>query len=247
MLLLGGCYDSHSTSPTRPFAEHANIEIGGLRRLCESGYCNISSDMVCVGRITSSDREGNFYRSMVVEDVTGAVEVRLGTYNIASQYPVGTIVALRLKGTAIMVEDGVVQVGLPPQSFDNEPREFEAQEIIDRHIVRDTSREEVEPMLSAIQSIDVTHCGRFVRVEGVQHTPFVDSEEDEYYRFTDIVGNQIFVEISEHSDFATLDLPSVATSIQGILYHKTIGGDVELQFVIKPRFADDISTLGYNW
>ena len=60
-----------------------NCDISQLYQLCQGGCHTISSDIVCVGRVTSSDSEGNFYRSMFVEDSTAAVEILLGTYNIA--------------------------------------------------------------------------------------------------------------------------------------------------------------------
>jgi hypothetical protein len=221
------------------FSEQANSTIGQLRQLCEKECYNITSDIVCVGRVTSSDRDGNFYRSITIEDESGGVEVKLGIYNIASQYPVGLMVALHLNSTAIMVENGVVQVGLPPQRFDSSPREMEAQEVIDRHIIRSNSIEQVEPLLCDIDDLDLSLCGRFVRVENLSYTPLTE-QKTEYYRLTDNEDRVIFLFVSAYSNFANLKMPTTHLLIQGVLYHEAVGEG--RQFVIKPRCADDIST-----
>ena len=126
LLLFGSCYDRHSEPQAEPLPMVANVQIEQLRQLCANGCYNVVSDIICVGRVTSSDREGNFYRSMFIEDETGAIEIKLGTYNIEAQYPIGLMVAVDLNGCAIMLNNDILQVGLPPQSFDTAPREFEA-------------------------------------------------------------------------------------------------------------------------
>lgn len=246
LLAMSGCYDRHKEPSTNEFAERANCSIAQLQQLCNERCYNINSDLVCVGRITSSDREGNFYRSMVVEDGTGGVEILLGIYDIAAQYPVGVMVAIELNGTAIMVKNGVVQVGLPPQSFDSSPREFESQAVIDKHIKRSNSVESIAPMHCNLTTLDTSLCGRFVQVENLQYSP-IENKESDYHRFTDSNANEIYLYISPYADFANYDLSATGSStIQGILYHETVGLNIGRQYVIKPRFADDISDIEHN-
>ena len=245
LFLFCGCYDNHNEPPTESFSMQANAKIETVRQLCTNGCYNIVSDIVCVGRIISSDRDGNFYRSVFVEDGTSAVEIKLGTYNTSTQYPVGLEVAIYLKGTAIMFEDNILQIGLPPQSYDTAPREFEVQEIIDRHIVRSNSIEEITPLTLDIPSLHTSLCGRFVRISGLQFAPITDNSSNGYYRFIDSEERIIFAYISPYANFSTIAL-STTTTIQGILCHEPVGGGMGRQFVIKPRFADDISDIEHN-
>lgn len=243
-IVLSGCYDNHSPLPSGDSALSRNINIAQLRSMCREGCCNIDNDLICVGRLTSSDSEGNFYRSLVIEDKTGGVELLLGTYSIANQYPVGLEVALYLNGTAIMEKSGVVQVGLPPQGFDSSPREMESQEIIDRHLIRGTSVAAIEPIISTIATLDRSMCGRFVAVENLRYTPHDEDATtlDDYRRFTDGDGNAIFAYISPYSDFANDEMPTAILSVQGILYYESVGANMGEHYVIKPRFKDDIKT-----
>jgi hypothetical protein len=241
-IVVSGCYDNHSEPTPGEFSKQANCTIAQLRELCNDGLCYlVKEERICVGRVTSSDREGNFYRSVVIEDNSGGVEVKLGTYNLASQYPVGLMVALHLDGTALMIENGVVQMGLPPQSFDSAPREMEAQEVIDRHLLRSNSIAPTTPSVSTVEELSASRCGQFVEVENIIHAPLTESNEEEYYRFVDESNNAIFIYISRYADFSDTEIPISLHSVQGILYHESVGLGIGKQFVIKPRFKDDFS------
>lgn len=240
--LFGGCYNRHNDAPVTKFAEGANSTLGALGELCANGLYAIDWDMICVGRITSSDSEGNFYRSIVVEDESGAVEIKLGLYNIASQYPEGLLVALHLNNTATLFENGVIQIGLPPQSFDESPREMESQAVIDNHIVRSNSVNHTTPLVCNIAGLDNGLCGRFVALENLHYAPIEGEENQEYFRFVDSEGKQIFVYVSPYADFAGLEFSATERDIRGILYYESVGMNIGKQFVIKPRYKDDIAT-----
>ena len=244
LLLFSGCYDNHPTNSATDIALTANLEIAKLREFCSNGCHSFTEEFVCVGRVTTSDSEGNFYRTMFIEDASGGAEIRIGIYDIASQYPIGSQVALHLQNSAVMLNNGVVVVGLPPYSYDNEPREFEAPEIINRHIVRGTSVEEVEPMLCNIAELNESICGRFIKVVDITHTPLEEEllpTLEGYHRFTDNSNNAIFTSVSTYADFATAEIPIGEVDICGILHYESVGMNIGKQFVIKPRFKDDVS------
>ena len=244
-VILSGCYDNHDATQSTNITARDNCDISLLQSRCQNGLYLVTTDLFCLCRITSSDREGNFYRSIVVEDGSGGAEIKIGTYNNAAQYPVGLEVALCLNGTALMFENGVMQVGLPPQNHDSSPREMEAQSVIDKHIIRTNSTEPMQPFLCDIASLDTSMCGRFVAVENLHYAPIEGEEKstlEEYSRFMDEEGNTIFIYVSPYADFATDKVPTSKLHIQGILYHETVGLNIGKQLVIKPRFRDDIST-----
>ena len=241
LVVASGCYDSHNDGLPADSVVQTNCDIALLRNICRNECYTITEDIVCMGRVISSDRDGNFSRSLVVADDSGAVEIKLGIYNIASQYPVGLKISLILEGLAAMVEDGVVKVGLPPQSFDSAPRELEAQVVIDSHLIRSSSVENIEPLVYKIPLLNTSLCGRLVKICNLRHAPLANREEDEYYRFVDNEGNAIFVNIDKDADFYGLEIPTSELSIQGILYYSTVGMNVGKQFVVKPCSKDDIS------
>lgn len=242
--ILGGCYDSHNEASSSTFYGADNCDIAELQALAQNGCYEVSRDLICLCRVTSSDSEGNFYRSLVVEDMSGGMEVRLGIYNSFSQYPIGLVVEFHLKGCAVMFDNGVLQVGLPPQEFDALPRELESQILLDKHLVRSEIIEVIEPCKCDIASLEGSACGRFIIIEQLQHAPLEGEEEllEDYSRFVDDNGNVVFLYVSPHADFAAKGMATSTASIQGILYYENVGKELGKQFVIKPRFADDITT-----
>lgn len=201
--------------------------------------------MSCVGYVTSTDRAGNFYHKLIIEDGTGALEILIGTHLTASQYPIGTLIELRLEGLATMLNNGVVEVGLAPQSFDNQPRPMEAKEIIDQHLIRCGKVENVEPLNCAITELEESLCGRLITISSLCHTPLEGYEEEAtmvgYHRFTDSEGNAIFTHVSDYADYANGDIPTSESSITGILYHESVGMNIGRHFVIRTRTANDIT------
>ena len=246
LLLLGGCYDSHNNKAPHTQNIVANSTLAELRQLCKGGYYAVTSELICVAQVTTSDREGNFYRSMFVEDGTGGAEIKLGIYDIESQYPIGLPIAIRLKGTAIMESNGYITIGLPMQSFDSSPREFESQVVIDKHITRGKEVQNINPLLCDIQSLNTSLCGRFVKITSVNHAPLAEDDGEltleGYHCFIDNNGSAIFTRVSSYADFATTEIPTTAVAIQGILSYEAVGNGFGKQFVIIPRFKDDIST-----
>lgn len=246
LLALGGCYDNATSGSVGNDVGEANCSIAQLRTLCEDGCYLITSDLICVGRVTTSDKEGNFYRSLFVEDATGGVEVLLGIYNSHSLYPEGTEVALHLDGTAVMKEGEVVQVGLAPESYDLSLREFESQALIDRHIARGTSVEKVAPRVYLLSDLDATLCGQLIEIQNLTHTASLDTEcttLEGYHAFTDESGNTLYTSVSSYADFADSTIPEGRVLLRGVLLHEAVGLGIGRQYVIKPRYEDDIATL----
>lgn len=243
-LLFVGCYDRHSEPDNDATEISANCTFAEIRAMCSERCHTITSDMICAGRIVSSDSEGNFYHTVVVEDATGGAEIKIGINGTASQFPVGLLIAIRLKDSAAAIRDGVVQIGLPPQEHDSSPREFASPTIIDAHIIRSSSVEPITPTTYNIADLDTSLCGRFAKLENLCYTPLEEESDgtfEGYNRFVDEAGNQIFLDVDPYADFSAEVIPASRVAIEGILYYAVIDKEQGEQFVIKPRFRDDIA------
>ena len=244
LLSFIGCSDQYDYEAEK-FSEQANAKLSLLRNLCENGCYNITSDIVCVGRVTSSDKEGNFYRSIFIEDDSGAVELLLGTYNTSSQFPVGLLVALRLNGTAVMRNGRVIQVGLPPQNHNTTPREMEAWAVIDKYVVRSESIAPTSPKKLNIADLDSSNCGEFIEISNISH-PSQQSDNGKikgYVQFTDSDKKRIYTYVMSSANFADMAIPSGTISVKGILMHEAVGGNAGRQYVIRPRSKDDFTII----
>ena len=100
-LLAAGCgYDDfgepHPADETAPLP---NMSVATLRERCAVGPVAFSgSGVVLSGYVTTSDRADNFYRTLMLEDNSGAVEVCAGLYDLHNDYPVGCRLTLSADG-----------------------------------------------------------------------------------------------------------------------------------------------------
>ena len=100
-LLAAGCgYDDfgepHPADETAPLP---NMSVATLRERCAVGPVAFSgSGVVLSGYVTTSDRADNFYRMLMLEDNSGAVEVCAGLYDLHNDYPVGCRLTLSADG-----------------------------------------------------------------------------------------------------------------------------------------------------
>ena len=77
--LLGGCereYDDPARF--RPVEMTPTMTIAQLKSLYTSSSLEIADDIVIAGRVISTDRNGNFYRSFYMEDETSCMEIKIG-------------------------------------------------------------------------------------------------------------------------------------------------------------------------
>ena len=114
-LLAAGCgYDDfgepHPADETAPLP---NMSVATLRERCAVGPVAFSgSGVVLSGYVTTSDRADNFYRTLMLEDNSGAVEVCAGLYDLHNDYPVGCRLTLSADGLTAALDDGLLRIGL---------------------------------------------------------------------------------------------------------------------------------------
>lgn len=242
LLLFGGCSDRGGEGDGDASLPLSNTSLATLRTLAVGGCFRIDREIVCEGRVTTTTAEGNFYRTLFVEDESGGVEILLGLYDADATYPEGLYVVLQLYGTAVMVKNGVVQVGLPPTSYDDEPREMESQVVIDKHILRGDSVVPIEPKRCGIEELSESMCGTLVCVSGLRYAPIVEDEKSllsGMCRFVDSEGAMLYSYVSEYANFATEPIPDGEVAICGILSYEYVGEVSQHYFVVTPRRLSD--------
>ena len=247
MVVASGCYDRHSYGPIDEFTAKANCTAQELYELSGEACYTITSDMVLVGYVTSTDVDSNFYHTLIVNDRTRAVELLIDNNLLFSQYPLGALLAINLNGLATMIENGILQVGLPPRSFDSKPRHLDSPELLRKHKIRSNSREEVSPRNCKAENLDLSLCGELITIDNLQYSPLDGLETENtmagYHRFTEGENGTIFTFVRDYAYFADMEIPQTTLSVTGILYYEPVGMNIGRQFVIRPRTADDITII----
>lgn len=243
-LLLTGCYDRFPEPPATEYeAPNADITIAALTQMYRGSAVTITENLTIAGRVTSSDRAGNFYRSFTIEQDGAAVEIRAGQTDLHNFWPVGSGVAVRLQGLAMGESEGVKCLGLPAPEYSYLPVEYiPSRAELDARISRTHAPEPFGIPNFYVSMLDRRMCGRLVRVVSIARAD--DDEGDVwegFHRFADTGdGAQIAVSVSSYADFARHPIADGGpVAITGILQYGRPDGAGGEMFILKPRDEED--------
>lgn len=214
----------------------------------------IDKDIVIQGRVTSSDRDGNFYRTLIIEDESGAMELSINQYDLHTQYPEGILLSLHLQGCATDYNFGILRAGGKTQPYDYyDVTYLSSREVIERVVERSLDVAPITPRITTINELGLEECGELIRIEGLklQHTTSIDTLQgmtldnatwQGYALFFDERGDSIAVYTADRARFAKTAIPTTPISITGILQHCKYNGGKECLH-IKMRYTTDYETM----
>ena len=91
----------------------ANMSIKDLLRLhIPNNYEKISADYIIEGTVTANDKTDNFYKSIIIQDSTAAITIKLDGYNLFTKYAAGQKVGIALSGLWLSDYAGMTQIGV---------------------------------------------------------------------------------------------------------------------------------------
>ncbi len=244
LLFFAGCYDSDFSTRgeyVTPPAATATLDL--LRTSHTGTTVRIEGDIVVEGVVTANDAGGNFYRTLLFEDATGAAELLVGLNHTANDYPLGARISLRLRDLAVGMSRGVVQIGVMPVPGSGYATDYlPSRAMVDRHVTRHSVPvAEVMPRCLALSDLTPDLCGRLVRIDRLRHHPTAPEGEVESgwggeRCFVDPSGAVIYTYVSTYADFAVRGLPVGEGSITGILQRDKSG-----RYQLKPRHEKDLA------
>lgn len=239
-LLLAGCYDSSfGEASGNGAAQSATLTIRQLCDICTGTTFSVTGDIVVAGTVTTSDAEGNFYRSLCIEDQGAGLEIMAGIDRLHNDYPVGCRVMLRLKGLAVGRSRGVLQIGRMPAAGSGYATDYiGSKPALDAAIVRtDTDLQPHSPAVLRIAELTPAACGRLVRIDRLRYAPEELSTATwaGYKRFTDETGAEIHTYVRTYARFANEEVGAGYRSLTGILQREDSG-----RYLLKPRDEADL-------
>jgi len=120
-LPFGGCLKKNFDAPpdTRSYDPGlaVNYAIGDLQLLPQG--IAISNDIVISGIVVMDDKEGNYYKKIVIQDSTGGIEILLDQNNLYGDYPVGRKIYVKCRGLYIGAYGQNPQLGYIPDATGN--------------------------------------------------------------------------------------------------------------------------------
>ncbi len=241
------CYDSFKgeCSLVGGDVPAPNITIKRLCAMLESDMLLIYDDIVVRGSVTSTDRNGNFYKTFIIEDDGYGLEIMEGVYDSYVRHDVGSVVSVRLQGLALSTYRGVHQVGVKSVEGSYYALDYlSAEAVIDQHIFSTYTYAEVEPYVVRFEDLNEQMCGRLVSIESLRHLPTEGDTQPytwgSYQQFVDNFDNSIWVYTSDYANFSLLEIPQQRVSLSGILQYGSISGvSGAEQYILEMRGVED--------
>lgn len=100
-----------------------NITLANFKALAPAtGYVLISTDQIFDGYVTSSDENGNFYKTISFQDKpenpTAALQIEVDKSSNYADFPVGSHIRINAKGLRLGTDRGVVKIGSVDPTYD---------------------------------------------------------------------------------------------------------------------------------
>ena len=233
------------------------ISMSQLKALRVSGEAvEITSDLVLMGYVTSSDASGNFYKEIYLQDdpssPTDAIRVLIDVSDSYNMFNPGREVYINLNGLYIgeyRTGDGVISLGELDAGQNRIANIREA--VVKNHILRSSTTSELTPLSVKFSEISDAHIGIKVQISDVSVVssqvgkPFVDPN-DSYDTQRNLeacegFGKTSFIlETSAFANFKQNLLPAGTGTISGIV-SKTYNGD---NLVLMLNSINDVDLTG---
>lgn len=239
ILILGCVKDSDFDTPKQGCSTNleANISFAELEALIPDETIQIYDDWLIEGYVTSSDKAGNFFNELYVQNYptnpTHTIQIEMDLRESHLVFEQGSKIMIRLKGLYIGRSGDMVKMGGTFSAFGNVSVGRLPTLKIPEHLFSVCDKEEVvQPMVTTISQLDSLTLGTLIRLDGMEvleeelGNTFAEKEVDTEHRLKDCEENTITLLSSGYSDFQNEILPEGNGSITGIL-HKD-GKDYQL-------------------
>lgn len=223
-----------------------NATIAQLKSLHESsgGITPITEDLVIGGIVTMDDRTGNYYKTVVIQDSTGGIEVNFSNGFLYNRYPIGRKIYIRCKGLVLTDYRNLIQLA---GGFVVENGQYSTTGLTENqerdHIVRGFLGAPPVPKTVSIAAMSPSLVSTLITIEGVQFTnadtakTWADAPSFTSLNRTieNCGGAKLLVRTSGYADFAIEKTPSGKGSITGVL------GIFNNDYQLYIRNTDDVS------
>ncbi|HEX7847033.1 MAG TPA: DUF5689 domain-containing protein, partial [Chitinophagaceae bacterium] len=198
----------------------ANITIKDVKTKYVSGApVLITDDLVIEGVVNGDDKSGNYYQQISMQDATGGIILRLGSFNLFNHYPVGRKIYVKLKGLYLGRFNGTLQFGggIDQQYVSQGGVTLIAPNLIDLHVIKGALNQPLQPQVVTVSQLTTSLQNPFVStLVKLENFEFASGELGKNYADDNASGNRrvqgcttptsnfLIVRTSNFSNFGTL-------------------------------------------
>lgn len=147
IVLVWACVGCRDEAPASSFEEYIEEQITGrisvehLKTLSNGDSTPIVEDIFIEGYVVANDLYGEYYKSIVVCDESGGIEISIDCSNLAAVFPVASRVIVHCSSLALGNYGGYLTLGAQPEG------EYSVGRIAERDIARYFVIDKTSPMV----------------------------------------------------------------------------------------------------
>lgn len=213
-----------------------NMSIAELKQLYDGDTTLIPDSIIIRGTVVSSDKNGNFYKELVIQDSTGGISISIDRSDLYNDYPFGEFVYVKCGGLYLGEYGEVIQIGSLYE--DNGIMQFgrmQGWEFIQQHLLRDDRGEAIIPDTIELSDFSQARINTLVAIKGIQFTnqnlgeTFADglNNIDKNRDIENCEGTTRILRTSGYASFASDTVPSGNGTIVAVL--GSYNGDYQLK------------------
>ena len=163
------CYEKFDQPEMQlPVEMEANTTIAELKAMYAGGPTEIYEEAIISGVVNSSDRSGNFYRSLYIQDETGGIELKIGKTGLYNEYPIGQVLYVKARSLVLGDYKGMLQLGAPSPESKYETSYMDAPLLINSTIFKGVRGDVPFPCeISDKSGLNAKNLGTLVKIENV--------------------------------------------------------------------------------
>ncbi|MBQ3259855.1 MAG: hypothetical protein IJA66_02060 [Alistipes sp.] len=207
-------------------SESGLVTIAYLKSRCQGLSSTIDADISIKGTVVANDLFGEFYKTLVLVDESGGIEILIDRERICADFPLYANVSVFCNGLAVGRVGGKVVLGAKPTG------EYTTDRIADGDVSKYLYRQPGDitsavPRKVHIADLGVEHISDYVLFEDVR---FADEEvgdswcnesneafADTERHIVDADGNVLIVRLSAQCEYADEKIPAGRGAVCGIL------------------------------
>lgn len=249
---LYSCDNELDVAPILKSPYTANTTIEGLLSRHTPGstdsYTDIDEGVIISGIVVSSDKEGNCYKFINIQDETGGIQIKVNNTALFNRYPIGQQVTVKCDGLVLGDYRKMKQLGW----WANGSMEAITKEAT--YLFRDGAvKPEPTPITITTKSdIQEKHYGMLVKLNNCQFAnPGSTYADVSASTSRDIIlsdGNTVVLRTSNYATFAQNTLPSGTGSVVGILTKYNTTNQIVIRSLddVDFRFKKEIASVNFN-
>jgi hypothetical protein len=238
--LLVGCEKSYDEpAEWTPVTMQPNMTIAQLKVLYKGPNTAVNApDAIVAGKVISTDKYGNFYRTFYIQDETGGIEIKIGKTTLYNTYKIGQEIYIKPHHLCLGAYGGMISLGMSSTDTRYENSWIDAPMLINSTIFKGEMKAPIAPVeiLSTADMTDVrigtwgllreatySRCTRGPSDKWAQKDdPNVTNDESAYgeHVFTLKNGGEVTVRTSGYAKFADTPLPfatGAKVTLKGVL------------------------------